>query len=75
MTRSEIIGKLQVLGMGPEAEKQFKELLQCFVAGTKATTNRRQRQQEYRWKVVSGSCLGLGLYWLEIARERRWIKC
>ena len=74
MKRSELLSKLQALGMSFEAEQQLKKLLQCEVAGHKATTARRQRQQEHRWQKVGLPCMGVGFDWLQVAIRKGWIK-
>ena len=70
MTRSEVMSVLQAKGMGPEAEKELKQLMQLHIAAAKATTPRKQRQNEHRIKAVWPSVDGLGLYWFqEYVRE------
>lgn len=74
MTRQQMMNELRVLVMGPEGERQLKAFLQVVDAGRKSTSPRKERQQEYRWQVVSKTCMGLGYAWYQEALRRGLLK-
>lgn len=74
MKRSQMMAELKVLGMGREGEAQLKAFLQVVEAGRKANTPRKERQQEYRWQVVSKTCMGLGYAWYQKALRKGLLK-
>jgi hypothetical protein len=69
-----MMNELRVLGMSAEGERQLKAFLQVVEAGQKATSPRKQRQQEYRWQVVGKPCMGVGYAWYQEALRRGLLK-